>query len=189
MRLSPSLRIHPRLQMSHQTSPKISIRPETLHDIPQIHSVITSAFAAKSHLNHKEADIVDFLRAAGALSHSLVATKSSTLIGHISLSPILIADQPQNHGWYGLGPLSVQPAHQGRGIGRALVKAALKALEDSGAAGCVVAGSPKFYQQFGFECDPSMTFEGAPAKYFQRVVLKGPVVRGKVRYHEAFDVV
>ncbi|EME38675.1 hypothetical protein DOTSEDRAFT_48196 [Dothistroma septosporum NZE10] len=178
--------------MADQTVSKISIRPEIACglDASQIRDVIQTAFAAKSHLDHQEAEIVDSLRKSGALSISLLAflheEHRDTMIGHVAASPILI--NGVKRGWYGLGPVSVRPAHQGQGIGSALVEGSLKALQGLGAAGCVVAGSPKYYQRFSFEHDPAMTFEGAPAKSFQRIILNGPAVDGEITYHDAFKV-
>ncbi|KAK4609116.1 hypothetical protein CLAFUW4_14259 [Fulvia fulva] len=179
-------------RMAYQTLPKILLRPDagSSDDIAHIRDVIRDAFAAKSHLDHKEADIVDSLRKAGALTISLAAylhqSESGTIVGHIAASPVLI--DGESHGWFGLGPVSLRPAHQGQGIGSALVKGALEALRDAGAAGCVVAGSPRYYHRFGFQHNPAITFEGAPAKYFQSITLNGPTVSGKVAYHEAFNI-
>jgi predicted N-acetyltransferase YhbS len=54
------------------------------------------------------------------------------------------------------------------------------------AAGCVVLGDPRYYQRFGFEADPALTYGGKPSPYFQRLVLNGPPASGDVSYHAAF---
>jgi predicted N-acetyltransferase YhbS len=48
-----------------------------------------------------------------------------------------------------LAPVAVTPAHQGRGIGSALVRATLAAADP--ALPVFVIGAPGFYQRFGFE--------------------------------------
>ena len=90
-------------------------------------------------------------------------------------------------GWYGLGPLSVAPAWQGRGVGQALVQDGLRALEALGAAGCVVLGDPAYYGRFGFESDLALRYGPEPSPYLQRLVLRGAPPRGEVRYDPAFE--
>lgn len=68
------------------------------------------------------------------------------LLGSIRYWPITIAGTPAIL----LGPLAVEPALQGRGIGKALVRHSLAAAEAAGHALCVVVGDPMYYRPFGF---------------------------------------
>ena len=52
--------------------------------------------------------IVEALRAAGALSVSLVAVVDGDVVGHIAFSPVTVSDG--RSGWYGVGPVSVVAA-------------------------------------------------------------------------------
>lgn len=49
-----------------------------------------------------------------------------------------------------LGPLAVEPALQGAGIGRALVRHGLTEAKRQGERLCVVVGPPAYYGPFGF---------------------------------------
>ncbi len=49
-----------------------------------------------------------------------------------------------------LGPLAVEPALQGAGIGRALVRHGLAEAKRLGEEICVVVGAPAYYEPFGF---------------------------------------
>ena len=49
-----------------------------------------------------------------------------------------------------LGPLTVEPALQGAGIGRALVRHGLAAAKRLGKRICMVVGAPAYYRPFGF---------------------------------------
>jgi putative acetyltransferase len=118
------------------------------------------------------------------LAVSLVAVQGGEVVGHVAFSPVSIAGA--GGGWYGLGPVSVEPALQGRGVGQALIRAGIERLVERDAAGCVVLGDPGYYRRFGFESDPALYYADAPAPYFQRLVLKGPSPRGEAVYHPAF---
>lgn len=162
----------------------MQIRPERATDAAAIHALTREAFANAPHRDGTEQDVIDALRAAGALSVSLVAEEADELIGHVALSPVTLSDG--SRGWYGLGPISVAPTQQGRGVGSALMRAALAALQERGAAGCVLLGDPAYYGRLGFRADPRLRLPGVPAEYFQTVLLQGEWPDADVRYHGAF---
>ena len=54
-----------------------------------------------------------------------------------------------------LGPLAVEPALQGRGIGKALVRHGLTQAKRQGQRICVVVGEPEYYAPFGFRNAPA----------------------------------
>ncbi|QQX80577.1 N-acetyltransferase [Shewanella sp. KX20019] len=162
----------------------INIRLEKPCDITTIHQVTAAAFLDAPHTDHTEQFIVDALRHSGALSVSIVAEDSSKIVGHVALSPVTISNGTTD--WYGLGPISVNPTEQGRGIGSKLMHAALRELKNLNANGCVLLGDPKFYRQFGFEPLDGLVLADVPAEYFQAVLLQGARPAGAVTYHESF---
>lgn len=164
----------------------MQIRAERPEDIAAIHALTRDAFAGATHSSGTEPHIVDALRAAGALAVSLVAEEAGVLVGHVALSPVACSDGSAH--WYGLGPISVAPARQGQGIGSALMQAAIEALQQRQAAGCVLLGEPGYYGRFGFRADPRLRLPGVPAAYFQARVLHGPCPDAEVSYHPAFYV-
>lgn len=89
-------------------------------------------------------------------------------------------------GWYGVGPLSVAPGRQRRGIGARLVQAGLERLRTLGAQGCALVGDPAYYGRFGFANDPALVLEGVPPEYFMTLRLGDAPARGKVVFHAAF---
>lgn len=115
--------------------------PRLRAEAPQDHAGIAELLR-RSFGGEDEARLVAGLRAAGDLSLSLVAESGGTIIGHVALSP-LAADGPA----FALAPLAVHPALRGRGIGSALVGAALRGLQDHS---IVVQGDPAYYARFGF---------------------------------------
>jgi putative acetyltransferase len=101
---------------------KIEIRNETAADVLEIEALTTFAFLNAPHTSHTEQHIVNALRDAGTLTISLVADAKGTMVGHVSVSPVSISDGTS--GWFGLGPLSVLPEHQRRGVGSCLMQEA-----------------------------------------------------------------
>jgi len=165
-------------------APDIKIRQESPDDIAAVSRVTTAAFVAAGHASHTEQFIVDALRKAGKLAVSRVATHNDEVVGHVAVSPIRIGGKDSS--WYGLGPVSVLPSYQRRGIGSALVMDALLALSSAGAAGCVVLGDPAFYERFGFKPSDSLTLSGVPPEHFMAVAFDSSTPSGSVSYDEAF---
>lgn len=163
----------------------LSIRPETAADVASIHALTADAFVNAEHSSHTEHFIVDALRERGELAVSLVAEQDGQVLGHVALSPVVIGDG--SAGWFGLGPISVAPQRQGQGIGSALMQAALDALRERGARGCVLLGEPGYYGRFGFRAEPGLVLPGVPAEYFQALCLQPPMAQGEVRYSPAFE--
>jgi putative acetyltransferase len=163
----------------------IKIRHETAADAPAIEAVTISAFLNAPHTSHTEQFIVTALRKAGLLTISLVADAESTVIGHVAVSPVSISDGAS--GWFGLGPISVVPQHQRRGVGSRLMREALRILREHRAAGCVLLGEPEYYGRFGFQADPNLILPDVPREYFQAISLDSSRPHGTVAYHEAFN--
>jgi len=164
----------------------MKIRRENLEDRPHIGRLIDAAFAGIEHASGQEATIVDKLRSDGQLTISLVAEDDENIVGHVAFSPVVVGDGSKN--WYGLGPVAVLPAYQGRGVGRMLVERGLEDLRILGGMGCVVLGDPAYYRRFGFECEPRLVLPGVPQEYFQALAFAGqPCAHGVVTYAEAFN--
>jgi putative acetyltransferase len=162
----------------------IKIRAETSGDARTIEAVTAAVFLNAPRTSHTEQYIVDALRRAGKLIVSLVAEADGLVIGHVAISPVSISDGAP--GWFGLGPVSVLPLHQHRGIGSQLTREALGILRGRGACGCVVLGEPEYYGRFGFRADPRLVLPGVPPGYFQALSFDSSMPRGTVRYHQAF---
>lgn len=162
----------------------MEIRAELPKDVDLIRAVTTAAFENARFSSGAEAAIVEALRRAGALNISLVATEEGDVIGHVAFSPVLIGGDARN--WYGLGPVSVRPDSQRRGVGRGLIAQGIEELRARGAEGCVVLGEPAYYGRFGFISDPDLHLAGPPPGYFQRLAFTDALPRGEVRYHPAF---
>lgn len=165
-------------------NPKIIIRDETAADVHAITEVTIAAFKTLEVSGHTEQFVVEALRAAKALTVSLVAEVDGRVIGHIAFSPVAMSDGTP--GWYGLGPVSVLPEHQRQGIGRALIHEGLSRLKGMEAQGCCLVGHPDYYRQFGFRNTPELVLEGVPPEVFFALSLGGPIPHGTVTFHDGF---
>lgn len=163
----------------------ITIRPEQPADEYAITEVTRRAFESHPFSHQTEHFIIRALRADHALAVSLVAEDAGRVVGHIALSPASISDGAT--GWYGLGPISVEPGLQRRGIGRALMERGLDELRKMGAKGCVLVGDPAYYRRFGFANNPALVVEGVPQEYVLALSLDASSAQGKVQFHPAFQ--
>jgi len=167
----------------------MNIRPETKSDINAITALTYAAF--ENHPHHEpgakptEHLIVNNLRDSGALTLSLVAEDKTGIVGHIAFSPVSIAGVAST--WYGLGPVSVTPRLQGKGIGSQLIKTGLQMLTAQDADGMVLLGEPEYYQRFGFKTHANLTLADVPAEYFLiQPLVDTEIPVGEVTYHPAF---
>ena len=164
--------------------PKIVIRDETADDAGVITEVTIAAFETLEISNQTEQFIIAALRTAKALTISLVAEMDGRVVGHIAFSPVTISDGTRN--WYGLGPVSVLPAYQRQGIGKALIEEGLSRLKEMKAQGCCLVGHADYYGRFGFKHTAGLGHQGVPEEAFFALSFGGHIPQGTVAFHEAF---
>jgi putative acetyltransferase len=166
------------------TAQNILIRDEASADVAAISEVTVAAFETMEISNQTEHFIVEALRSAGALTVSLVAEVDGIVVGHIAFSPVTMSDGTK--GWYGLGPVSVRPDMQRKGIGKALIQEGLSRLKALKAKGCCLIGHPEYYRQFGFENTDGLAYEGVPPEAFFVFPFAESIPQGNVMFHEGF---
>jgi putative acetyltransferase len=163
----------------------VIIRSERPGDADAIEALIRRAFQGKPYSSGTEAAIVRTLRASGELTLSLVAESSGSIVGHVAFSVVEISKSTGE--WFGLGPITVNPEHQRRGIGRKLVHRGLVILQHHGAHGCALIGNPDIYGRFGFRSG-GLFYQGFDEALVQHVVLNGATSpQGTLTFLPAFD--
>jgi putative acetyltransferase len=162
----------------------VIVRPETTRDFDGIREANIAAFQGHPYSQQTEHLIVEALRAADALELSFVSECDGEVVGHIAFSAAGIGGS--STGWFVLGPVAVQPARQGEGIGRSLVETGLDALRSRGACGCVLVGDPAFYIRFGFRPYPGVAWRGVPDENVLCLPMCGEMPTGDVVHHPAF---
>lgn len=142
----------------------LRIRTETSADRDAIRALTSRAFATMPFSSGTEAAIIDRLRDQGLLTLSLVAILDERLAGHAAFSSA--AGAAGSEVWAALGPISVEPGLQRRGIGKRLIAEGLSRLVQQGMKGCILVGDPAYYQQSGFTLAPRYCPASAPPAFF-----------------------
>ncbi len=125
----------------------IIIRQETAADAAAINVVNISAFEGEA-----EAKLVTALRQSRDFipDLSLVADIDGRVVGHILLSRIHLQYSENDVAILALAPMAVVPSQSHRGIGSALVRAAITKASSAGERAIMVIGRPLFYAKFDF---------------------------------------
>lgn len=160
------------------------IRAETPGDQSAIHDLTARAFAPMPYSDGDEQHLIDALRAADALTISLVAEQGDTIVGHIAFSPATAADGSES--WYALGPVAVEPELQRQEIGSELVREGLALLRNCDAAGCILVGNSAYYSRFGFKPFPDLCPENEPAEFFMILPLRTTGPKAIMAFHPLF---
>ncbi len=159
------------------------ILPEEEKHWAAVHALNVAVFGSPA-----EAKLVDVLRQQDHPVISLVAEENFTVVGHIIFSPISLTGHPELK-IMGLALIAVAQAHQGKGIGSALVLAGLERCKQLGFGAAVVLGHIEYYPRFGFV--PSARFGigceyKVPEEAFMAIELQPGYLQGKsgtIQYH------
>ena len=157
----------------------VTIRPERMsdeEDIERLHERVfgPGRFARTASRLREGAEIIPDL--------SFMASVGTLLVGSVRVSPILIGTLPG----LALGPLAVEPAFEKRGIGAALMEAALAAAAARGHTIVLLVGDEPYYRRFGFVPVPAgrlhMPSPVDPARLLMRELVPGcmAAVEGRV---------
>jgi putative acetyltransferase len=169
----------------------IAIRLETPGDEPGVRTVELSAFTGP-----EEADTVDRIRGeAPAGWQSLVATDHhGRIVGHLLMSPCPVVDTEGAvlGEVIAIGPVAVLPELQFRGVGSALMTAAIGLALARAVPALVLLGYPSYYPRFGFAPARAQGLEPPAAAWpdqawmARRLPAWTDDLRGTVHYPEAF---
>ena len=167
------------------------IRRESGDDVRPVAAVTTAAFGGGHAAPPVETRLLEELRGTDAWvpQLSLVAVgDGGDVVGHVVCTRAHLGSAPA----LGLGPISVRPDRQRRGVGSALLHAVLGGADAMGEPVVVLLGDPAYYRRFGFRL--AAEYEIAPpldewAPHFQARTLHAwdPALRGRFAYAEPFS--
>ena len=155
-------------------------RPARDEDMGQILALNDLAFGGRD-----EGRIVTALAQSGDSLLSLVASDEVRIVGHAQFFRIRVDGAPIA---VGLGPMSVHPNVQQRGIGGGLIRMGMLALEGRGENLFFVLGHPSYYPRFGFSAEAAAPFTcewSGPAFMAMRLDAAAPEA-GTLTYPAAF---
>jgi predicted N-acetyltransferase YhbS len=104
-------------------------------------------------------------QAGEAATLAYVARVGSLLVGSVQLTPVRIGETRA----FVLGPLTVEPAFEGRGIGAALLERASQAARAVRASAILLVGDEPYYGRHGYKRVPP-----------GRISMPGPVDPGRL---------
>lgn len=138
------------------------IREEQASDRKAIFALTKNAFDQQ-----EEADLIEALRGSGDIAISMVAEEGGAIVGHALFTTLQAPDT-----CLALGPVSVTPDRQGRGIGSQIIREGLKRAASAGWRAVFVLGEPAYYGRFGFKRALAAKFETPyPKEYFMATEL------------------
>lgn len=174
----------------------ITIRQETVDDLPAVSCLIKDAFANVSESDHQEHWLVERLHRSDTFipQLSLVAeTEDKNIVGYILLTRIEIVSENGVIPSLSVAPLAVSPRFQRHGIGGKLLLEAHNTARLLGYETAVVLGHKDYYPRFGYrktaEFGMALPFE-VPNEYCMIIELVPnticKVVQGEVHYPDVF---
>jgi predicted N-acetyltransferase YhbS len=125
----------------------IRIESESPNDVPAREELLDRAMGKARLAKPSERLRAGRLPAEGL---ALVARNGDRLAGSVRLWHVAAGGRPALL----LGPLAIDPALQGRGVGAGLIEVALARAALAGHRAVILVGDPEYYERFGFTRAP-----------------------------------
>lgn len=132
---------------------EIKLRPETPADYREAENVTREAFWNHYSPGCNEHYLLHVMRGSPAFVPELdfVAELDGRIIGHVACTKAFVeGDDGRRHEVLCLGPVSVLPEFQRRGIGGRLIECTREAARDMGFRAVLLYGDPDYYLYQGF---------------------------------------
>ncbi len=161
------------------------IRTEEARDHDAVREILVRAFGRPD-----EADQIEKLRrdAMWLPEMSFVAEHDGAVVGHCVMVRMDVGGDEA----LAMSPVAVDPDHQRRGIGSALIRWALVTAETRQEPMVVAAGKPNYYSRFGFEAAHLHGVHGpfpeASEEFAVRRFTKEGGPSGFANYSDAFGI-
>ena len=136
----------------------ITIRLETEKDHRLVEEVTRSAFGYPERIERGQIGcpyehwmVHELRKRDGVLELSFVAETDGEIVGHIICSKAEVRTAEKTIPVLNLGPISVLPRYQRKGIGKALMTHMIDQAKLLGYGAILFFGRPEYYPQFGFK--------------------------------------
>jgi putative acetyltransferase len=174
---------------SAEREPPVTLRAETRADYEAIDHVNHLAFSGE-----EEVTLIRRLREDGDIRLSLVAELDGQVVGNIVLSKMVVdLDDGRRLNCLALAPVAVLPDWQKRGIGAALIRAAVERARGGDEAAIILVGHADYYPRFGFSSEVVSGVKNPfnSPEHFMGLELRPDALQGQtgsVRYASAFGL-
>lgn len=173
-------------QQGPTTAPIVTLRDADESDADALVAVHAAAFPTDA-----EAKLVAELLDGHDVLFSIAAESNQEVVGHALLTAMTHEHGGSVRGLVGLAPIAVHPDFQRRGIGRALVREAIRQCKTNRVTALFVLGDPAYYGPLGFQPASVQGFTNdfdAPDA-FQVISLRPdrPAPPGRVSYAPAIN--
>lgn len=156
--------------MDGEIAAELTIRPETSGDWDGVYTLHSAAFGGGDEIPNMVADLRATTAPVSTIS-IVAAHGAGQPLGHVMMSHAALDAPRRLVDVLVLSPLGVHPAVQGKGIGTALVNAAIAAARKTACPLLFLEGSHKYYGSRGFENAMDLGFRRPslriPPKAFQ----------------------
>ncbi|MDO5572334.1 MAG: N-acetyltransferase [Bacteroidales bacterium] len=136
----------------------IIIRKETKEDYQRVEKITKLAFSYPDRIKRGKIGcpyehwmVHELRKRDGVLALSLVAEVDKEIVGHIICSNAIVKKDERTLPVLNFGPLSVLPAYQRNGIGKALINSMIKGAKELNYGAILFFGRPEYYPRFGFK--------------------------------------
>lgn len=136
---------------------RIMVRTEKKEDHRRVEEITRLAFSYPGRIERGKIGcpyehwMVNELRKRdGILPLSLVAVVEDEIVGHIICSNGIVKSEKGTLPVLNLGPISVLPEFQRKGVGKALITHMIDKAKELGYGAILFFGRPEYYPQFGF---------------------------------------
>jgi len=163
----------------------LDVRPQQADDYEAARHIYAEAFERPLEVGIFEA----LWEAGDAIPElSFTALQEDTIVGHVTASRATVATDAV----VAVGPIGVLPAHQGRGVGMALMNALLTAADNAGVPMVMLLGSPQYYGRFGFRPAQELGVESPEPKWGEALQARPltahtPAISGRFEFAPAFS--
>jgi len=125
----------------------VKLRTASPSDRAAVLEVVREAFTDDERDGSEELDIVRSTWESGRTTFELIAVVDGVVVGHVLAADGDLGGQTV----VAVAPLAVSPAHQGAGVGTALMSELLRLAEAAQLPMLVLLGEHAYYSRFGFE--------------------------------------
>jgi putative acetyltransferase len=163
------------------------LRSAEARDHAEIARIVRAAFMAEFGRS-EEPELIEHVRALGDSVRETVAEDAGEIVGHILFSRAFIEADGVRHPAVQLAPVCAAPGRQNAGIGAALIRDGLAALEVAGETHVFLLGHPGYYPRFGFSAEAARAFDApwnGPHHMLRRLAPRGPD-GGRITVSKAF---